>query len=148
MAKPGRDLVLCGMLLVCIVNIYFANKTYLKLYLQYENAYATYSSIITQVKLTEGFDENCKLAVLGKGSNLLYIPEELDTGDLAGPEQDLVNVYTRERLIRRYLGFDMPFASNEETSMLWADPRYEAMPAYPYPGSVQKIDDFIVVKLG
>ena len=147
-AKPGRDLVLCGMLLICIVNIYFANKTYLKLYLQYENAYATYSSIITQVKMTEGFDENCKLAVLGKGSNLLYIPEELDTGDLAGPEQDLVNVYTRERLIRRFLGFDMPFASDEETSMLWTDPRYEAMPAYPYPGSVQKIDDFIVVKLG
>ena len=45
-------------------------------------------------------------------------------------------------------GFDMPFASDEETSMLWTDPRYEAMPAYPYPGSVQKIDDFIVVKLG
>ena len=147
-AKPGRDLVLCGMLLVCIVNIYFANKTYLKLYLQYENAYACYSAVITQVKQTEGFDETCKLAVLGKGNNLLYIPEELDTGDLAGPDPDLVNVYTRERLIRRYLGFDMPFASNEEKAQLLADPRYAAMPEYPYYGSVQKIDDFIVVKLG
>lgn len=147
-AKPGRDLVLCGMLLVCIINIYFANKTYLKLYLQYENAYACYSAVITQVKQTEGFDESCKLAVLGKGSNLLYIPVELDTGDLAGPDGDLVNVYTRERLIKRYLGFDMPFASDEEKAKLLADPRYEAMPAYPYYGSVQKIDDFIVVKLG
>ena len=133
---------------LCIINIYFANKTYLKLYLQYENAYACYSAVITQVKQTEGFDESCKLAVLGKGSNLLYIPVELDTGDLAGPDGDLVNVYTRERLIKRYLGFDMPFASDEEKAKLLADPRYEAMPAYPYYGSVQKIDDFIVVKLG
>ena len=41
--------------------------------------------------------------------------------------------------------FQLP---EEEKAKLLADPRYEAMPAYPYYGSVQKIDDFIVVKLG
>ena len=33
-------------------------------------------------------------------------------------------------------------------SKLERDPRVEAMPVYPYTGSVQKIDDFLVVKLG
>ena len=31
--------------------------------------------------------------------------------------------------------------------MIQNDPQYEAMALYPYDGSVQKIDDFIVVKM-
>lgn len=146
--RIGRDAVLTGMLLIVIVNVYFANETYLKLYLQYENAFATYSEMVAQIKQTEGFDENCRIAIVGAGENALYHPDELDTGDLIGPDRDLVNIYTKEHLVRTYLGFDVPFADRDEAWLLSLDPRVEEMPSYPYYGSVQKIDDTIVVKLG
>ena len=147
-AKPGRDLVLCGMLLVCIVNIYFANKTYLKLYLQYENAYAFYSVLTARVLSTEGFDENTRLALIGSQDNLLHSFPELDTEEFPAIGRDLINAYSRENFLRYYLGFELPFASGEETERLAQDPRVLAMAEYPYDGSVRKIDDFIVVRLG
>ncbi len=146
--RIGRDAVLAGLLLVVIVNIYFANETYLKLYLQYENAYAAYSGIITQIRQTEGFDESCRIAVVGSGENALYHPDKLDTGELIGPERDLVNIYSKEMLLRYYLGFDADYLSIDECWLLSLDPRVREMPCYPYYGSVKKIDDIIVVKLG
>lgn len=146
--RIGRDAVLAGLLLVAIVNVYFANETYLKLSLQYENAFATYSEMVAQIKQTEGFDEGTRIAIVGKGDNLLYLQDKLDTGDLLGPERDLVNIYSRTWLLRYYLGFDAPFLNTDECWLLSLDPRVREMPCYPYYGSVKKIDDTVVVKLG
>ena len=134
--------------LVVAVNVGFANMCYLKLQLQYENACAFYTALSAQIVQTEGFDESCRLAFIGRQDNLLHSFPELDTELLQGPDRDLVNIYSRENFLRYYLGFDIPFASEEETEKLAEDPRVLAMAEYPYYGSVQKIDDFIVVRLG
>ena len=134
--------------LIAAGNIYFANMTYLKMQLQYENAHAFYTVLLTQVMQTPGFDENSRLAVLGEQSNLLHRYDELDTELLQGPNRDLVNIYSRENFLRLYLGCDLPFADEESLEALREDARVQAMPEYPYAGSVTKIDDFIVVKLG
>ena len=146
--RIARDAAVTGMLLLVIVNVYFANEVYLKLYLEYENAFATWSETVAQIRQTEGFDENCRIAIVGKSDTLLYRPDELDTGGLLGPTGDLVNIYSREYLIRYYLGFDAEFLSWEEAWELSFDPRVQAMPCCPYYGSVQRVDDVIVVKLG
>ena len=78
----------------------------------------------------------------------MFIPEELDTELLMGPAHDLVNVYSRENFFRYYLSFDIPFAGGDELERLSADERVRDMSEYPYYGSVRKIDDYIVVKLG
>lgn len=138
-------------LMLCVVvlsNVYFANMVYLKMDLQYENAKAFYTVLMTQVKDTEGFDENSKLAIIGKQENLLHEFPELDTELLLGPSRDLVNIYSRENFIRYYLGWDMPFASEDELAELSEDSRVEAMAEYPYYGSVCEMDGFIIVKLG
>ena len=129
-------------------NIYFANMTYLKMQLQYENAHAFYTVLLTRVTQTEGFDENSRLAVLGEQDNLLHRFDELDTDLLHGPNRDLVNIYSRENFLRFYLGCELPFADEESLRTLEDDPRVQAMPEYPYAGSVRKLGDFIVVKLG
>ena len=129
-------------------NIYFANMTYLKMQLQYENAHAFYTVLLTRVTQTEGFDENSRLAVLGEQDNLLRRFDELDTDLLRGPNRDLVNIYSRENFLRFYLGCELPFADEESLRTLEDDPRVQAMPEYPYAGSVRKIGDYIVVKLG
>lgn len=138
-------------LLMCVIiasNVYFANMTYLKMHLQYENANAFYVSLIAQIKETEGFDENSRVAIIGQQDNLLYSFPELGTDGLLGPSQDLVNIYSRENFFRRYLGFDVPFASQEELDALSKTAEFEQMAEYPYYGSVRKIGDYIVVKLG
>ena len=148
---PGRAYKDAAALLLAaaaLANVYYANMVYLKLDLQYKNASAFYTSLCAQIKDTEGFDENSKLAVIGYQDNLLYIPEELDTELLMGPAHDLVNIYSRENFFRYYLGFDVPFADDAELERLENDSRVLAMSEYPYYGSVQKIDDYIVVKLG
>ena len=133
---------------VALGNVYFANKCYLKLKLQYENAYAFYSVLTARVLSTEGFDENTRLALIGSQDNLLHSFPELDTEEFPAIGRDLINAYSRENLLRYYLGFELPFASGEETERLAQDPRVLAMAEYPYDGSVRKIDDFIVVRLG
>ena len=59
-----------------------------------------------------------------------------------------MNIYSRENFIKYYLGFDIPFASEEELASLGEDVRVQEMAEYPYYGSVKKIDDYMVVKLG
>ena len=73
--------------------------------------------------------------------------EELDAEGLMGPSRNLIDIYTRELFMQRYLGFDVSFATAAERRALQKDERVQAMPCYPYYGSVQVIDDYIVVRL-
>ena len=145
-----RSGALAGVMLAAVVlsNVYFANMTYLKLQLQYENAYAFYTVLTARLTSLEGFDEHSRLAFVGRQETLLHRFPELDTELLMGPSPDLVNIYSRENLLRYYLGFDVPFASQEDCAALENDPVVQAMPVYPYEGSVRKIGDLIVIRLG
>lgn len=142
-----RDAVVVCMLLTVINNVFFANKVYLKLHVQYENAYAFYTGLMTEVYEAEGYDKDCRLVLIGNQSGL-YMPEELDTGDLFGPNENLVNIYTNDYFIRNYMGYYSEFVSGDEYWALRGSEEFEKMPAYPSEGSVKRIEDYIVVKLG
>ncbi len=144
----GAELLALPLCLIVLGNVYFANKCYLKMTLQYENARAFYTVLASRAEKTEGFDENCSLAIVGRQDNLVHTFPELDTDLFMGVNRDLINIYSRENLIRYYLGLDIPFADEAALAELEDDPRVLAMAEYPYDGSVQKIDDWIVVKLG
>ena len=148
--RGRRAGALAGLLLAAVVmsNVYFANMTYLKMQLQYENARAFYTVLTARLTRTEGFDENCRLAFVGQQHTLLHTLPELDTELLQGPSRDLINIYSRENFLRYYLGFDIPFADEEECAALADEALVQAMSVYPYDGSVQKIGDCIVIKLG
>ena len=133
---------------VILCNIYFANMCYLKLTLQYENARAFYTVLAARIERTEGFDEDCSIALVGRQEKLLHTFPELDTELFMGVNRELVNIYSRENFIRFYLGLDLPFASETDVEALEEDARVLAMAKYPYDGSVRKIDDRIVVRLG
>ena len=133
---------------VVLCNVYFDNMCYLKLTLQYENARAFYTVLAARIERTEGFDENCSLALVGRQENLLHEFPELDTELFMGVNRELINIYSRENFIRFYLGLDLPFAPETAVEALEDDARVLAMAEYPYEGSVQKIDDMIVVRLG
>ena len=147
-APAARQILALCLALVALGNCYFANAFYLKLHIRYENAYALYTGLAAQIRQTPGFDGETKIAFLGKAEDGIYGLEEMEELDLIGQAEDLANVYTREDLLRRYVGFQVPFADEEEKAALGRDPRVLEMPVYPAYGSVQLIDGFIVVRLG
>ncbi len=145
--EPVKAIAALSSALILLCNTYYSNKVYLKMHIQYENTYAFYSGVATQIKLTEGFDQNSEIAIIGEGHNAIFEPEQFAPDKLTGPSVSLINSYTREYFIRTYLGFDIPFADPEEKNTLSRDQRFIAMPEYPYYGSVAEIDNYIVVKL-
>ena len=146
--RPLNLLLSAALAVIVLGNVYFANMCYLKMELQYENARSFYTTLLTRVQSSEGFDESCSLAIIGRQENLLHSFPELDTELFMGVNRELVNIYSRENLIRFYLGQDISFADEESIGRLEDDPRVAEMAEYPYDGSVRKIDNMIVVKLG
>lgn len=144
--KSGKGLITAALLIVTISNIAYANEIYTKMYLQYESANSFYTGVVTQVKMTPGFDENSKLAIVGDAHNLIYDVPEIDTDDVAGVMEGMINIYSRNEFIKYYTGFNIPMASNDEISRIMNMDEFKSMPDYPYYGSVCKIGDFIVVK--
>lgn len=143
-----RQLLALVLALVAAGNIFYANAFYLKLHLRYEQSYALYTGIAAQARQTPGFDENTRIALLGKAEAGLYAIPELEEFGLIGQAEDLTNAYTREYFLQRYVGFDLPFADADEKYALSQDPRVREMPVYPAYGSVQMIDGYLVVRLG
>lgn len=146
--KCSNKIVSLALCLIVIANIYVANEVYLCLHLKYENAFAYYTSVVTTIKNTPGFDENSKLALIGNKNNLEHQHNEFHEIRRIIGTFDITHVYSNYEFVQRYIGFDMPKASNEEINRIVASEEYKNMPEYPYYGSVKAIDDIIVVKFG
>ena len=143
-----KDFALISLLVIMICNIYYANITYLQMNIVCENGYAFFSSVVTQVKQTPGFDSQKKLALIGEGDNWIYDLEEFGDNKIRGTDPSLVNVISRDEFIKYYIGFDIPFATEDEIMQIEKTQEYQDMEEYPWYGSVAIIDDYVVVKLG
>ena len=144
----GKDIVLACLIWILGINIYSANKEYLRMHVAYENAYSFYTTVITQIKQTPGFDSGKKVAIIGHADNWTYDTEGFGKNRVQGVQDSLINIYSREKFIQYYIGFDVPFASEGEKEWIETTQEYQRMEEYPWYGSVQIIDDFVVVKLG
>jgi len=151
MERPGKfickDLASAVLILIVSCNIFFANKVYLKMHLQYENAFAYYTELVHALRQNENYDENLPVVIAGNESSVMHHPQ-LDTGRLMGPNEDLINIYTKECFIRYYIGVDLPVAEPVKYYSLLRDERVAAMPEYPAEGCIQQIDEHIVIKIG
>lgn len=135
---------------VLINNIYVANREQLKMHLAYENTFSFYSSIVSAIKSTPDFDAQTKVALVGSSNEKLTDFSEYFTAKgFVGARDNrlLINSYSREAFIKYYIGFDIEFASEEEIDNILNYPEFKEMPIYPYYGSIQKINNFIVIKL-
>lgn len=137
-----------AMALVIIVNIYVANQAALHLHLRYENASAFYTSLIADIKMTPGFDEETRLAVIGEYQQPDYYTEQFEwLHAITGVYGFVPDNYSKNYFLEYYTGFPMEFASEAEIAAITASPEFEAMAVYPYYGSLQKIGNILVVKL-
>ena len=131
-------------------NIFWSNSIYLKMKLEYEQAYGFYSTLISRVKSTEGYDADTMLIITGDADekNLLSRTDEIDTSDIVGLMEGLINIYSRYDFIKYYIGYDYNPIDWDGWAALDAQDEVARMPVYPYDGSAKKIGDYMVVKLG
>lgn len=144
----ARDVIYAALTIALVSNVYFANEVYLEMHLEYENAYSFYSILLARAQNMDGYDEGKTLAIIGHQDNAVATRPEIDLGYITGPSRDLINIYSRENFIRRYLGSNIPLAAQAELDELSARPEFAEMNEYPYYGSIRIIDDYVVVKLG
>lgn len=142
----GRDLVSLSLAVILAGNVFYCNKVYLKMALEYEHAYAFYTTLFTEIMETPGFEEYTILDFVGNDAKGVKKLDEIDTSLLTGPNDDLVNTYTRVYFMKYYLGMD--FYSYREDIILEAD-WYDEMPCYPDEGSIvlRPEESRIVIKL-
>lgn len=147
--KAGSVLNIClALMLAC--NIFWSNGIYLKMKLEYEQAYGFYSTLISRVKSTEGYDADTMLVIIGDADdkNLVSHTDEIDTSDIVGLMEGLINIYSRYDFIKYYVGYDYNPIDWDGWAELDAQEEVSEMPLYPYDGSVRKIGDYMVVRLG
>lgn len=146
--RIALEVVTIGMALVIVVNIYIANEAYLCMYLQYENTYAFYSSVIAELKATPEFNETTTLAVIGDYQRPDFYQTKFDFAykifDTTGYHP---NSYAQERFLEYFIGLPIPCATDEDIAEITQSQEYQNMPTYPYYGSMKMIGNFFVVKL-
>ena len=146
--RIALNVLLFALSAIIICNTYFSNEAYLQLFLQYENTYAFYSSLISDIRGNPEFDENTKLAVIGRWDYPDYFFKKFEfTYHLIGHLNCSPSEETMDRFMEYYIGFPIPFASIDETSRIQESLAFQQMPVYPYYGSIRMMDDILVVKL-
>lgn len=143
-----RDILCAAMALIVCCNVLYANRLYLKMKLEYENAYSFYSTLTSRIKETPGYGEDTMVFITGDAHELLHESDEIDTSDLVGIMEGLINVYSRSDFLTYYAGFAPPTFDWAKWDASGAIAEVDSMPIYPYDGSVKLVDDFIIVKLG
>lgn len=144
----ARDAVCLAMAAISLCNVFYANRLYLKMKLEYENAYAFYSTLTSRIKETPGYGEDTMVFITGDAHELLHESDKIDTSDLVGIMEGLINVYSRSDFLTYYAGFAPPTFDWARWDASGAAAEVDDMPIYPYDGSVKKLGDFIIVKLG
>lgn len=107
------------------------------------------NSMITQIRMTEGFSTDKKWAFIGNITDPL-LREVWDKAPMYGgnaKRNDLLNSYSRKDWIKVYMGYKPKFANDEEIIEITEMKDYESMPYWPNEGSIKTINEFIVVKL-
>lgn len=142
--------------------ITIANECYLRLKLAYNNNHSFYTTLITRIENTDGFDENTKIAFIGryKGELLTNNNDKFKgLNNIVGIDSNynLISANTIKQFIKQHIGVDFKYVSDElgvdlkdvtdeKLHKLNNLKEVKEMNIYPYDNSIKKIGDIIVVK--
>lgn len=146
----AANIIALGLAMIVTINVYTANATYLKLHMHYENAYAFYTSLLSDLKTHPEFDGKTQIAICGEYPepyfywDNFYFVDPIIGSDGIHPGKEL-----HYNIAVLYLGIreGLPFASEETVAALESTEEFKQMSCYPFYGSTQMIDGVLVVKL-
>lgn len=133
---------------IILFSIKYSNVMYIQLEMAVKNTYSFYTSLVTQIKSNPDFNEDTKIAIIGKTNNNIWQMDEFYNIRISGTMRSrrLINMYSREKYIKYFIGFDVKFATDEEKEIIQELPEFKEMSYYPYYNSMKTIDDYIVIK--
>ena len=131
------------------INICFANRCYLKLFLEYENDYSLATSLVTQIRSLPGYGPEDKVVHFPTAGEARHFAPEFGSEedaehDLMGIQSQLLTGYTEADFIRRYIGAEMNVADYNDAMHQITDQDWARMPVYPSEGSVKRIEDGLI----
>ncbi len=144
----SRQLLLWMLTLIIVNNVCVLNRTTLMMHLAYENAFSFFTTVLADVFATPSYDESCTLALIGYTDTFTYPLTEVGDTNVQGAQKSLKNVYSRTAFIQYYLGFFDSYADEQEQWNIVQTEEFKEMPLYPYYGSIRRIGNYMVVKLG
>lgn len=127
---------------------YYDNVNYTAMYYSNRQVENYWSTIVSQVRMTEGFDAEKEWAVIGNIDDPLLYGAWEDGVTYGGNRftEDLLNQYSRLAWVSNYLGIKVPAAGEERIAELSAMPEVQEMPCWPTQGSIKVVDDTVVIK--
>lgn len=157
-AMQGKEvLVRCTQWITVVVSlgmvllyIWYGNGCYMSLeYTKYHDL-AYYETMVTQIKSLDGYTDELPVALIG--NEITDTTNNMGsmlggTFGLDGKIESNVSAYSKTSIMTKYLGFAPRFCGYEEISDLMEKEEVKKMPSYPDAGSIQIIENAIVIKL-
>lgn len=147
--RGARLAAVIGLALTACYFVFFANRAYLKLEVRTNADLSFYTRLAARIEEAPDYTEGVKVAIIGSAVPERQPPDVFDMPNLVG-----FNVYVSRKdlyaptYLREFLRIDMDFAGPGELRAIAEDSAFREMPCYPYQGSVQRIGEYLVVRLG
>lgn len=142
-------ITLIGLVIVCF--IYSDNASYLRMTVLQNQTASYFSTLVTRIKLIEGYNDDLQVLYIGeeKIEDKTFTNLSFEIGNTVGfqfTSTDMLNDYRWKRFMYLSTGFSPREIEVDE----WQGDKesISAMPCYPDDGSIELIDDIVVVKLG
>lgn len=138
--------VVMAVILFCYA--YSANINYTAVYFSNRQVENYANSLVTQIRMTEGFDREMEWAFIGEVEDPLLWSAwdyEMTYGGTFTTDRTLEN-YSRVFWIWHYIGYFPPYADEAEVEALWELDEVKQMPCWPDEGSIRVIGENVVIK--
>lgn len=147
--KRGVSVVTAAVLTVGVIGYaYTINVSYTVMHYATKQTENYYDSLITQVRMTEGYTASKKWAFIGKISDPLLDSywESVPVYGGCLKTKQLLNSYSRFNWINGSNGYNIPMATYAQINEVKQTEEYKAMPCWPSQGSIKVIGDVVVIK--
>lgn len=150
--RQAADCVITFGLLACVaVYIWFDNGNYVSMDFAYRSGESYFTSMLTQVRMTDGYTDEMPVYVLGWDSEIgdasFSANWELDVFNIAGKNDSLVHAWNWYAFLETYLGYRQFDWDEEAIHRLWSSQEVAEMPCYPDQGSIARMGDGVVIKI-
>lgn len=147
--KYIKIIIICILVLMSLNYSYLANVNYMAMYYANRQTENYLNAMVTQVRMTEGYDSTKKWVFVGNNINdPLFHNSWGNIPMFGGNRNDYINAYSRMEWVEKYVGYLVPLEDNEIilNEVGQSEPVKE-MPCWPNEGSIKVIDDRVVIKL-
>ena len=127
---------------------FFASVNYIHSYYATRQTENYFLSMVTQIRMTDGFSDDLPWAFVGSINDpLLSTPWDSVPvyGGNAGIKR-MLNSYSRNEWITNYVGYKPTWASAAQISEIQATEEFKSMPVWPDAGSIRVISGCAVVR--